>query len=242
MHRHPLYTDRAELYDAIYATKPYAEEAARLHERLESLGIPAGGRVLEAACGTGSYLAHLRRWYAVSGFDAHEEMLAIARRKVPGVPLFVADLERFSVGEPFDAALCLFSSISYLHGDERLARALACFAAAIRSGGALVIEPFVTPGEYREGAAFLQTHEGSTLKCARASMSLRDGDLAVLRFGWLVARHGATRVEHFTEEHRLWLCEHDRLARAVEAAGFDLARSDLRLVGDREMVVAVRRG
>lgn len=242
MSEHRLYTDRAELYDAIYAQKPYADEAARLRERLASLGIGDGSRLLEAACGTGSYLRVLRRWYAAAGFDKSPEMLAIARRKVPGAPLFVADLTDFAVAAPFDAAVCLFSSISYVHGDEALARALSRFAAAIRPGGVLVIEPFVAPSAYREGRAFLQTYEGEGLKCARASLSTREAELAVLRFAWVVARDGATEVEHFTETHTLWLCEHERLARAVEAAGFDLASADVTLVGDRELVVAVRRG
>jgi SAM-dependent methyltransferase len=149
--------------------------------------------------------------------------------------------ESFTVPEPYDAAVCLFSSISYLHGDETLARVLGSFAAAVRPGGVLVIEPFVSPDAYREGAAFLQTYDGAGLKCARASVSAREGDLAVLRFGWIVARDGATSVEHFTETHELWLCDHERLARAVRAAGFDLARTDLQLVGDRELVVAIRR-
>ena len=236
-----LYGDRADLYDAIYATKPYADEGARLRERLASIGIADGSRVLEAACGTGSYLRYLREWYRVTGFDLSPDMLAFAHRKLPGIPLFVADLETFSVAEPFDAALCLFSSISYLHEDEALSRALARFAAAVRPGGALVIEPFVTPEAYREGTAFLQTYDGPSLKCARASISRREGDLAILSFGWVVARNGAA-IEHFDEVHALWLCTHERLARAVDAAGFELVPADLELVGDRRMVVAVRRG
>ncbi len=242
MDQQRLYRDRADLYDAIYASKPYSDEAARLRERLSSLGVADGGRVLEAACGTGNYLRHLREWYRVTGFDLSPDMLAIARRKLPDTPLFVGDLETFSVADVFDAVLCLYSSISYLHDDEALSRALQRFAAAVRPGGALVIEPFVTPEAYRDGAAFLQTYEGSSLKCARASVSLRQGDLAILRFGWVVARDGAASVEHFDETHALWLCPHERLARAVDAAGFELVPASLQLVGDRRMVVAVRRG
>jgi ubiquinone/menaquinone biosynthesis C-methylase UbiE len=100
MSQHRLYTDRAELYDAIYASKPYGKEAERLRECLSSLGIADGSRVLEAACGTGSYLEQLSNWYEVSGFDLSAEMLAIARRKVPDVHVFVSDLESFTVPQP----------------------------------------------------------------------------------------------------------------------------------------------
>lgn len=235
-----LYSDRAELYDAIYASKPYAAEAVRLHELLSHLGVADGSRVVEAACGSGSYVKELRAWYQVSGFDLNEAMLDIARRKVPGVPLWVADLRDFTVEAPVDAALCLFSSFAYLHTDEARARSLACFAAAVRSGGVLIIEPFVAPADFRDGSTFVQTHDGPQLKCARASVSRRRGALAVIDFGWLVVRPGSDTIEHFTETHELALHEPEALGMAVESAGFDVVSVPERLVGDRALVVGVR--
>ena len=67
--RHSMYEERAALYDAIYHWKRYEEESAALHALLASEGVDDGARVLEAACGTGSYLVHLAARYAVSGFD-----------------------------------------------------------------------------------------------------------------------------------------------------------------------------
>jgi len=241
MHEQHLYQDRAELYDAIYASKPYGEEADRLHMVLSSLGVPDGARVLEAACGTGSYLRELSRWYQPSGFDLNPAMLAIARRKVPDVPLFTADLRTFAVDPPVDAALCLFSSFAYLHDDGARARSLACFARAVRPGGVLVLEPFVGVDKYREGATYLQTHDGPTLKCARASVSRRRGELAVIDFAWLVVRDGSTHIDHFTETHELALHDPATVGRLVDEAGFEATRVPERLVGDRNLVVARRR-
>ncbi len=242
MTEHRLYTDRAELYDAIYAAKPYAAEAERLHGLLAGLGLRDGSRVLEAACGTGSYLQHLQRWYEVSGFDANEAMLAIARRKVPGVPLFLGDLVDFTVERPFDALVCLFSSFGYLHTEPAIDVALSRFGAALRPGGVLVIEPFVAPAAYQEGSTHLQTYEGERLKCARASVSLRHGELAIIEFGWLVVREGSPEVEQFRETHALLLCEPEALRRRVVAAGFELATADVGLVRGRPVVVATKRG
>jgi daunosaminyl-N,N-dimethyltransferase/N-dimethyltransferase len=236
-----LYQDKAELYDAIYASKPYGDEAQRLHDVLASLGVGDGARVLEAACGTGSYLRELARWYEVSGFDKNAAMLAVARRKVPSVPLFEADLRSFAVEQPVDAALCLFSSIGYLHDDEALARSLGCFARVVRPGGVLILEPFVGAHHYRDGSTFLQTHEGPELKCVRASVSRRVGDLAVIDFAWLVLRDGVASIEHFTETHTLALYDPERLDRAVAAAGFDRVTMAAHLVGDRTLVVARQR-
>ena len=109
-----LYGDRARYYDAIYHFKPYGKEAERIHELLRTAGVADGARILEAACGTGTYLTHLIAWYDVAGFDLYPQILEIARAKLPNIHLFEGDMVNFEVEEPFDAILCLFSSIGYV--------------------------------------------------------------------------------------------------------------------------------
>jgi len=176
----------AEFYDAIYHWKKYDQESARIHDLLLSEGVAPGSLVLEAACGTGSHLSHLRDWYRVTGFDLNEKMLDRARQKLPGVPLFRADMTDFSVSEPADALLCLFSSIGYVYPEDRLAAAGRSFAAAVKPGGALIVEPWLTEGTYRIGHLGLNTFESEELKLCRASVARKEGDLAVLDFHWLL--------------------------------------------------------
>ena len=220
----PLYGARAELYDAIYAWKDYAAEGARLHELLGALGIADGARVVEAACGTGKHLAELRRWYAVEGFDRSAEMLTLARARLPEVPLHQRDMRDPGDEPPADALLCLFSSIGYLHGREALLAALRGFAGRLRPGGVVVIEPWLAPEDFRDGHLFLQSTDTDALKVSRMSVGRREGELSVLQFQWLVGRPGAA-IEHFTEEHGLWLCPRAVFAELLDAAGFD-ARFD----------------
>jgi daunosaminyl-N,N-dimethyltransferase/N-dimethyltransferase len=214
-----VYRARAELYDLIYEWKPYADEAARLRGLLHAADVADGARVLEAACGTGRYLEHLRAWFDVSGFDLHDEMLDVARACVAGVPLFRADMADFEVERPFDALLCLFSSIGYLEGAERLAAAAACFARALRPGGLLVVEPWIAPDDYHPGYAHMDTYADDDIKLCRASVSRREGDRAVVEFHWLAARRGGG-VEHFTDRHALWLCPREQMIEIFEDAGF----------------------
>ena len=141
MKKQSLYDDRADLYDKIYAWKNYSAECDKLRGLLAREGIREGSRVLEAACGTGNYLTVLTSRYRVSGFDKSEAMLAIARRKLPLADLFAADMKTFEVAEPFDAVLCLFSSIGYLKTDDEIADAARAFARAVRPGGVIVVEP-----------------------------------------------------------------------------------------------------
>ena len=58
--------------------------------------------LLDAACGTGLHLQHLRDRFEVEGFDLDEGMLAVARDRLPGVPLHRADLAEVDLGRRFD--------------------------------------------------------------------------------------------------------------------------------------------
>ena len=110
-----VYEARAELYDRIYSFKDYQSEVERLRAMLQAEGVADGARLLDAACGTGEHLLHLKRFFDVSGFDKNPAMLEVARQKVPDVPLWEADLRDFTVEAPMQAILCLFSSIGYVH-------------------------------------------------------------------------------------------------------------------------------
>ncbi len=213
------YAAWAEFYDLIYASFGYPEQAAKLRTILQELGVPDGARVLDAACGTGAHLAHLQPWYAVAGFDRSEAMLARARARVPGADLFIADMADFSVSTPYDAVLCLFSSLGYLHGPEVLAKAAECFARAVAPGGVLLVEPWVSPDDFEPGRTAQDTYESDALKLCRAAVPQRRDDMAVIDFHWLVTRR-QEGVRYFIDRHELWLCPHETIAATFEAAGF----------------------
>jgi SAM-dependent methyltransferase len=105
------YASFAAFYDAVQGDRA---EAAAFARSLLARHAPAARTVLELACGTGSILAALRSDYDVVGVDLSEEMLAVARRKLPGVELIHADMTRVRLGRRFDAVLCLYDSINHL--------------------------------------------------------------------------------------------------------------------------------
>lgn len=235
-----LYARFPELYDAIYSFKDYAAEARRLVELLGELGVPPGARVLEAGCGTGSHLVHLRHHFRMSAFDLHPGMARIAAEKAPGVPVFAADMRSFRVDEPVDALLSLFSGIGYLLDEGALREAAAAFAAALRPGGVLVVEPWLEPGAWRDGNAHMTTCDRPGLKAARLNVSRTEGELSVLDFHWLIARPGQA-VEHRVETHRLWLCPRERMAGVFTDAGFDVRFEPDGLLPDRGLFIGRRR-
>lgn len=235
------YRRRAKYYDPIYHWKDYAAEAARLRQVLHGEGIADGARLLEAACGTGSHIVHLRAWYEIEGFDRSAAMLEIARTRLPGSRLFEADMTSFTVERPFDALLCLFSSIGYLRDNASLRAAAARFAAAVRPGGAIIIEPWLPPEVYQPGRLTMQTFESPDLKLCRMVIAHREADMAVMEFHWLAAETGAAVVEHFIDRHELRLCPHEMLARAFGEAGFDCRIEPHGLMKERGLLIGRRR-
>ncbi len=103
--------------------------------------IPAGGRVLDVACGRGRHLRYLASLgFAVVGVDRDEQALS-ALGKVKGADVRVADIEAgawpFSPGE-FDGVVVT----NYLHRPI-----FPHLVGALRPGGVLIYETFALGNE-----------------------------------------------------------------------------------------------
>lgn len=224
-----MFSQTAQLYDRFYAWKEYAAEADRLHDLIEAR-CPAARTLLDVACGTGRHLELLRRWYRVEGVDLDGGLLAVARERVPDVPLHEADMQELDLGRRFDVVTCLFSSIGYVRSATGLGQAVAALGRHVRPGGLLVIEPWLDPEQ------FAADHIGSVLfvdepdlKAVRMNGSRLDGRISVLDFHYLVARPGS--VEHLTETHRLTLFTNAEYRQALESAGLSAEHDREGLMG-----------
>jgi SAM-dependent methyltransferase len=235
-----IYAERAELYDFIYSWKSYAAEVARVREILAGEGVADGATLLDAGCGTGEHLVHLARTYRASGFDKSPEMVAVARRKLPGVELFEGDFRDFSVATPFRALVSLFSGIGYVHGEAGLRDVAARFAAAVEPTGVLIVEPWLTAEDCAPGFASMHTYDSPELKLCRQAVTRVEGDMSVFDMHWLVARANQG-VEHFVEHHELWMCPRATMAAAFEEAGFDVCYEPDGLMKNRGLFVGRRR-
>jgi SAM-dependent methyltransferase len=235
-----MYGDRAPLYDLLYSSKNYATEAETLHHRLLEMGIPDGAKLLDGGCGSGLHLEQLARWYQVCGFDLAPEMLDLARKRLPTSALWQDDLASFQVEEPVDVAVSLFSAIGYLLDEAALRASAACFHRALRPGGILMVEPWLAPTEFRAGRPFAQTHMDADVALSRVSVSGRQGDISTITMAWTIARRDQTGIEHFVEEHRLWLCPPELFERVFREAGFDTTLERPGLATGRGLLVGRR--
>jgi SAM-dependent methyltransferase len=217
------YRDLAVWYDAIYDArgKDYPHEASALLAVARGLGGEPRS-VLDVACGTGRHLEALRDQVdEVAGVDASGDMLAIAARRLgPGVPLTRTGFTSLDLGRDFDLVTCLFSSIGHVRDGEELDAAVAAMSHHVAPGGALLIEPWLTPDRVREGHVDLVTARTDDGVVARAASSSTDGDgVVVLHFAWAIATPGA--VQTAEETLRMPLFTAERYLAAVGSAGLE---------------------
>lgn len=122
----------AELYDSARPTYPDAlfDDIMRLS------GVPAGGRVLEIAPGTGkATLPIAERGFRITAIELGANLAAVARRNLasyPDVDVQVGAFEEWPLPEePFDLVLCV-SAFHWLDHEVALPK----IAAALKPGGA----------------------------------------------------------------------------------------------------------
>ncbi len=99
---------------------------------------PPGGRILDAACGTGKYFPMvLEAGRRVVGTDQSAGMLAVARAKHPGVPVEPVGLQELAFDAEFDAAMCVDAVENVV--PEDWPPVLANLRRAVRPGGSLYL-------------------------------------------------------------------------------------------------------
>src|SRR5262245_8967937 len=110
---------------------------------------PPGGRVLDAACGTGKYFGMvLRAGRTLLGCDQSAGMLAQANAKHPEVPTEKVGLQELAYRGRFDAVLCVDAMENVF--PEDWAGVAANLRRALRPGGHLYLTvELADPGELR---------------------------------------------------------------------------------------------
>jgi SAM-dependent methyltransferase len=230
------YMDRPELYDLVYSFKDYERETAHI-EAVVRARAPGARTLLDVGCGTGKHLELLRRTFTCEGVDLDEGMLAVARRRLPDVPLHRGDMRSFDLGRRFDVVTCLFSAIGFAVDLDALGAACGRLAAHVADGGVLLVEPWITPGEWLPGRPHALAAQDDDLAVARMAFSGQDGRLSWAEMEYLVS--DGTTIERFSERQELGLFTNDEMRGALEAAGLYVEHDIEGLMG-RGLYVGVR--
>ena len=213
----------ADVYDELVAWAPYDEWVASLIERMQRYGLPRGGTVLDAACGTGlSSIPFGRRGYRVTGVDRCEEMLAQARQKAEEAALdaaFVcADLLDMDVETRFDAAVCMHSGLDYFLDLNDLSCVFRSLRRHLKPGGLFAFDKCLDEPEFYRAAYT----DSRTLSCGTVTFRYSwDKKRKLFDQRCVVMRNGPDgRVRRSEVLHRMRAVEVGELVEMVESAGF----------------------
>jgi ubiquinone/menaquinone biosynthesis C-methylase UbiE len=232
------YAKSAEVYDALaLAKKNYVREAERVHDLVHERKHTGGNDLLDVACGTGLHAEVFRRWYTVEGLDLSEGQLAVARRRLPGVRLYHADMTHFETGKQYDAITCLYGAMGELLNVEQVNSAIGTMAKHLKPGGVLVVEPWLRPEQFHEGRIWSDFVDEPDLKVARMTVAERRGNIVDLHMHHMVGR--PSNVEEFVEHHQEALYTVAQFMNALTLAGLDTAY-DAEGLNGRGLYVATR--
>ena len=184
-------------------------------------------RVLDVACGTGHHaIALAQQGYQVVGTDLSVVMIERARENAAatGVDVMfrVAGFgAHATLGETFDAAICLGNSLPHLLSAPAVAGALSDFADALRPGGLLVIQNRNFDRVWAERERFMspQSHQDGD----REWLFLRFYDFhdTTITFNMIRLRRTEGDWVQDINSTELRPILHDDLAAALAASGFD---------------------
>ena len=217
-----MYRSTAHVYDLVYEAtgKDYAAESAEVHALVQR-HRPGASTLLDVACGTGGHLRHLRTWYEVTGLDLEPAMLDAFRAVTPGVTVVEGDMRAFDLDSTFDAVVCLFSSVGYMRDEAELDAALSAMGRHLRPGGVLVVDGWVRPDEWRDGApADVQVARSDDVTVVRVTRSGRVGTRTTLEMHHLIAT--AEGIEHLVDNHELTLFNREQYEHAFTHAGLSV--------------------
>lgn len=111
------YREFSQIYDLLMDDIDYGKWASYIMEK-----IKGNGKILEAACGTGSITKILaENNYRVTAFDLSSDMLMRAYEKLginSGVRFLNLDMTDFSIEDKFDCAICCCDGVNYLTKDQ----------------------------------------------------------------------------------------------------------------------------
>ena len=232
-----MFSESAELYDAIYAaTKDYAREAGDIAALL--LRVHPGCRsVLDVGCGTGEHARRLaaEHRYLVDGLDLDPAFVRIARAKHPAGRFHQGDMADFHLGRRYDALLCLFSSIGYVRTLEAVQGTLGRFREHLAEGGVVIVEPWFPPGALEPGKKYTRTVEVGGRRVVRTGSTTVEGRLSRVRFDYEI--HEAGGVRRATEVHELGLFTTEEMLLCFEEAGL-AAKHEYPGLTDRGLFIA----
>ena len=224
-----MYRQLANYYDEIYHFKDYQKEAEKIETLINQHKTSSGNHLLDVACGTGNHITYLKQHHSVEGLDFSPEMLRIVRKKHPDVVFHRGDMTSFKLKNRFDIIICLFSAIGHVKTKARMRRTVLNMASHLQSGGLMILEPWITPANFRKGLIGSNFVDKPNLKIARINISKVRGPVSALEFHYLIGTPG--KVQYVVDKVSLGLWTHEEHLNAFRDAGLEVSFDNEGLMG-----------
>ena len=218
-----LYDDHADVYDIAFDWE-VGDEVAWMHARL------GGGcrSVLEPGCGSGRILeAFARRGVEAVGVDRSPQMIELARKRLaefPHAAVFLGDITGFSLGRPFEGAVCPVNTLLHLSPPE-FARHLVAMADHLRPGARYLIQLALYDSDDQAALRPSQweTMRGdNALKISWVTEHLDPRDARLRQRSRIEFIHGPRTGEILEERHEMTAWTPERWRATVEHSRFEI--------------------
>ena len=217
------YDALAIVYDKL-GHHDHAKWGAYVAVLLDGLGVKPGGKLIDAACGTGGIAIALQKaGYSVLGIDASQQMLTAAAAKAAhagaAITFVRQDIRAMRVHRPMDAILCCCDGVNYLQTEDDLTKFLCSARKSLKKGGALLFD--VSSEEKLRGMDG-QLYGEETDDCAYLWMNSIDEKTKVITMDitLFIKQWEYYRREHETHRQRIW--NTGELTWALEHCGYTL--------------------
>lgn len=171
-----LYSDLAEIYDKLYLNIfDYEQDAEFVDSILKKYQIK---EFLELGCGSG-HLAQLlvKMGYKMTGVDLHEEMLQIARKRMPEVEFIQQDIRKLKFDRKYDAIIAMGRMYTYMTTNDDVEQSIGSIANCLNPDGIFLFDNFSAPHfvkNFEENKEMVQEVDLGDRKIKRISMKTWD--------------------------------------------------------------------
>ena len=214
------YEGLAPIYDYVMRHVDYVHWAQHVQSLLRRHDGDAD-HVLELACGTGNAACALASLgYVVSGYDASEEMIAVAREKAESrqdLQFEVRDLRDLGGVGDFEAAICLYDSLNYLLSLADVGLALTQVYDVLAPGALFIFDVCTERNSMQHFHDVRDTEQGPGFTYSRHSYYDADEGLQFNRFD-IRLENGSRRQESHVQR----IYPHDDLVACIGASPFEL--------------------
>jgi SAM-dependent methyltransferase len=139
-----LYSNLAEIYDQLYLNIfNYEQDAEFVDSILKKYQIK---EFLELGCGSG-HLAQLlvKKGYKITGIDLHEEMLQIARKRLPELKFIQQDIRNLKFERKFYGIIAMGRMYTYMLTNEDVENSIRSIANCLNPKGIFLFDNFSAP-------------------------------------------------------------------------------------------------